>query len=392
MVKGPHLRRLLVTRVFKLVGEFVGPIESGENQYEPLALQIRCNGGDEFEAVCFRGGLPGQKGHRPEMLKLVGRRNGDMLVLSGGPWAVFVRKTNCVIVDSSGKTVGRLDRVVRQSPTLGAQPPEGAMVIFDGSNVEQFADAKMTKEGLLKEGALIKPMFQDFNFHAEFRIPYMPLAQGQQRGNSGFYLQSRYECQVLDSFALEPVFNGLGALYRQKKPLLNMAFPPLVWQTYDIQFTAPRWAADGTKIRNAQITSWVNGVKVQDNVALPNKTGAGQPEGPNLLPTLIQNHGDPVRFRNIWIVDRGLATGDFPVTNTPLKIKHSNDSNPLPPNPPEPKAPSKPSPPTQTSNITNPTKTNPTKTNPTKTNPTKTNPTKTNPTKTSQLKTESNKG
>jgi hypothetical protein len=93
-----------------------------------------------------------------------------------------------------------------------------------------------------------------------------------------------------------------------------MSLPPLVWQTYDIRFTAPRWAADGTKIRNARITSWLNGVIVQNDVELENKTGAGQEETPTLLPTKLQNHTDPVRFRNIWIIDRGLApSASFPV-------------------------------------------------------------------------------
>ena len=178
------------------------------------------------------------------------------------------------------------------------------------------------------EGADVKPMFQDFNLHVEFRLPYMPQADGQARGNSGLYLQSRYECQVLDSFATEPVYDGLGALYKFKVPDLNMAFPPLSWQTYDVHFTAPRWAADGTKIRDAHITSWVNGVKVQDNVALPNKTGAGRPEEPILLPIRLQNHGDPVRYRNIWIIDRGLASGEFPIRPTPEQlIATANEDN-----------------------------------------------------------------
>ena len=95
-----------------------------------------------------------------------------------------------------------------------------------------------------------------------------------------------------------------------------MAFPPLRWQTYDIHFTAPRWKSDGTKIRDMHITSWINGVKVQDNVALKNKTGAGKQEEPNLLPTLLQDHGDPVRFRNIWVIDRGVLHHKFPVVAT----------------------------------------------------------------------------
>lgn len=299
---------------FVLMGEFVGPISVGENEYQPLGLQIRAIGDDNFEAVSFIGGLPGEKKHKPEAVKMIGRRSGDFVVLSGGPWAIFVEKDRCLIIDREGKKVGQLDRIERSSPTLGAQPPQGAVVLFDGSNVDHFSNAQMTKDGLLMEGADLKPMFQDFDLHVEFRLPYMPIAQGQSRANSGLYLQSRYECQVLDSFTLDRMVNGLGALYQFRKPDINMCLPPLVWQTYDVHFTAPRWAADGSKIRDAHVTSWINGVTVQNDVALPNKTGAGKPEEPLLLPTKLQNHGDPVRFRNIWLVDRGLTPGiKFPV-------------------------------------------------------------------------------
>ncbi len=307
---------------FKLQGEFVGPVTVGENEYQPLGLQIRPVGGDQFEAVSFMGGLPGEKNHKPQPVKMIGRRSGDFVILSGGPWAIFVEPDHCLIVGREGNKVGRLDRVKRSSPTMGAAPPKGAVVLFDGKNVDQFSNATMTKDGLLMEGADLKPMFQDFDLHLEFRLPYMPIAQGQSRANSGVYLQSRYECQVLDSFAQDRMINGLGALYQFRKPDVNMCLPPLVWQTYDIHFTAPRWAADGTKLRDAHVTSWINGVKVQNNVALPNKTGAGKQEEPLLLPTRLQNHGDPVRFRNIWVIDRGLTPGiKFPVYPTKQEIE-----------------------------------------------------------------------
>ena len=266
---------------FALMGEFVGKITEG-GEKKTLGLQIRPIKGDQFVAIAYEGGLPGQAKEAKEM-NLIGLRSGESLILSGGPFALFVDPKGCTIIDADGERLGRLRRLRRISPTLGAEPPEGAVVIFDGTNVDQLQNGELTEEGLLKEGATIKPMFQDFNLHVEFRIPYMPLAEGQQRGNSGLYLQRRYECQVLDSFGIERLINGMGALYKQKKPAVNMSFPPLVWQTYDIHFTAPRWSSDGTKIRNAHITSWVNGVKVQDNVSLSNKTGAGQPEEPILL-------------------------------------------------------------------------------------------------------------
>ncbi|MGI9470284.1 MAG: 3-keto-disaccharide hydrolase [Rubripirellula sp.] len=306
---------------FQLMGEFVGEITPEDGESELLGLQIRSIGGDQFDARSFIGGVPGQEKHEPKAIQMIGQRSEDFVVLSGGPWVIIVEKDHCLLLDRKGTNIGKLERLERKSPTLGARPPEDAMVLFDGTNIDQFADAQMTKDGLLMEGATIKPMFQDFNLHVEFRLPYMPQADGQSRGNSGLYLLGRYECQVLDSFALDPLYNGLGALYRFRAPDLNMALPPLAWQTYDVQFTSPRWAADGSKIRNAHITSWVNGVKVQDNVELPNKTGAGKQEEPNLQPILLQNHGDPVRYRNIWVVDRGLAAGDFPVQPTKEQLE-----------------------------------------------------------------------
>ncbi len=305
---------------YLLMGEFVGEIKTADEEAQKLGLQLRPVGNDQFDAVSFIGGLPGQEDHQGTPMRMIGRRSEDFLVLSGGPWAIFVEQESCTIIDRKGDKIGRLERISRISPTLGARPPQDATILFDGTSTDQFVKAEMTDEGLLKEGADVKPMFQDFNLHAEFRLPYMPEANDQARANSGLYLQSRYECQVLDSFAQDPVFNGCGALYRFRAPDLNMCFPPLVWQTYDIQFTAPRWAADGTKRRDAHVTSWVNGVKVQDDVALPNKTGAGQEEAPTLLPIRLQDHRDPVRFRNVWIVDRGLASGEFPVYPTPDQI------------------------------------------------------------------------
>lgn len=307
---------------YELMGEFVGVITTAENQVEPLGLQLRPTGGNNFEALQFIGGLPGQEGFKNQVLSLVGRRYEDYMVLSGGPWAIMVEKGFCAILDRQGKTVGRLERIERGSPTMGARPPAEAIVLFDGSNTDQFLNAKVTTDGLLMAGADVRPMIQDFFLHLEFRVPYMPNSDNQARGNSGCYLHSRYEVQILDSFGQLPQFNGASSLYRTKAPDLNMSFPPLVWQTYDIIFTAPRWAADRSKIRNARLTVWHNGVKTQDDVEIPNKTGAGQEEEPSLLPIRLQDHRDPVVYRNIWIVDRGLTQGvAFPVLSpTPEQL------------------------------------------------------------------------
>jgi hypothetical protein len=140
--------------------------------------------------------------------------------------------------------------------------------------------------------------------HIEFMLPFMPKAQGQARGNSGVYLQGRYEVQVLDSFGLEGKDNECGGIYEVKAPDANMCYPPLVWQTYDIKFTAARFDAAGKKTANARMTVFHNGTKIHDNVEVPKATRAApNAEGPEPGFLHLQDHGCPVRYRNIWILD-----------------------------------------------------------------------------------------
>ena len=311
---------------YALVGEFTGTVSTESPETSRLALQIVADGSGNFEAAQYVGGLPGETGtEQPPAIRLVGRRNDDLLVLSGGPYAVLAQPDHCLVVDRDGKYLGRLDRVRRQSPTLGAAPPPDAIVLFDGDGVKQFSRARVTEDGLLAEGADLRPMFQDFNLHAEFMLPYMPAARDQARGNSGIYLQSRYELQILDSFGLTPVNNGCGSVYTVRPPDVNMCLPPLVWQTYDVVFTSPRWASDGTKLKNARLSVWQNGVQIHNDVELANKTGLGQPEAPTLLPILLQDHTNPVRFRNLWIIDRGAT----PPTMFPAPAEAAAEKEPV---------------------------------------------------------------
>ncbi len=154
-----------------------------------------------------------------------------------------------------------------------------------------------------------KSKFQDFRLHVEFNVPRLPpLPEGVDRGNrgnSGVYLQQRYEIQILDSYGVKPESWDCGALYRVRVPDENASEPAGEWQSYDILFRAPRWEGhgdDARKIENALITVFHNGVLIHDDVELKNKTGAGRPEGPQPGPILLQDHGNEVRFRNVWIV------------------------------------------------------------------------------------------
>ncbi|MDZ4684595.1 MAG: DUF1080 domain-containing protein, partial [Planctomycetaceae bacterium] len=134
---------------------------------------------------------------------------------------------------------------------------------------------------------------------------FMPTPSGQQRPNSGGYLQGRYEVQILDSFGLEGKNNEAGGIYEISDPKLNMCLPPLAWQTFDIDFTAAKYDADGKKTADARITVRHNGVVVQKDVALPRGTRAAPvKEGPEPGPLYLQDHGNPIRFRNIWVVEK----------------------------------------------------------------------------------------
>lgn len=283
-------------------GEYLGQVIAVDGTPVVFGLQVVALGDGQFSARGYQDGLPGNGWDRETVITWSGTREGPLLTFDGPRGRILVEGGAAMIIDAYGKAVGQVEKIRRVSATLGATPPAGAMVLFDGSNTDAFEDGKITDEGLLDVGALTRMAVEDFRLHLEFRLPYMPYARDQGRSNSGVYIQRRYEVQILDSFGLEPVFNGCAALYRQQPPDLNMSFPPLAWQTYDIYFTAARWDDEGNKISDARITVYHNGIAVHNDRIVPTKTGAGKKEGPEPLPILFQNHGNPVRFRNIWLV------------------------------------------------------------------------------------------
>ena len=284
-------------------GEYQGVVRFAGKVKSKAGLQVIALGQGKFRGSLLAGGLAGAGWDGETQFELSGVRTGEQLILSGDLFTVLIEAGVASVAPTigGGKSCGRFKRVVRQSVTMGMPAPKEAVVLFAGEATEQLIDARITDEGLLMEGVLTRPVVTDFRLHLEFRTPFMPNSVGQDRGNSGVYIQQRYEVQVLDSFGLAGVHNECGGIYRQRPPQVNMALPPLVWQTYDIYFRAARYSEAREKMENARITIYHNGVAIHSNYELTSKTGAGKPEGPQAMPILLQNHRDPVRFRNFWL-------------------------------------------------------------------------------------------
>ncbi|MBI3862564.1 MAG: DUF1080 domain-containing protein [Planctomycetia bacterium] len=290
---------------FAVQGEYAGDIQT-DGEGRKLGVQVIARGNGKFTAVGYVGGLPGDGWQGPKKYESEGTSSNGVTTFGVVEIAGATIKDGLFTITTvGGKVMGKLNKVSRQSPSLGAKPPSGAIVLFDGGSVNEWDGARLTSDGLLIPQATSKKKFQSGTLHLEFRTPYMPQDAGQGRGNSGCYLQGRYEVQILDSFGLEGKDNECGGIYSVKNPALNMCFPPLVWQTYDIDFTAAKYDDAGALTKNARITVRHNGVAVHDDVELPNRktTAAPVEVGRDPGPIYLQDHGNPVRFRNIWFVE-----------------------------------------------------------------------------------------
>jgi hypothetical protein len=288
---------------YAVQGEYVGQLDAGSGVGR-WGAQVIALGDGQFTLVGYEGGLPGdgwKRGDRRE--RADGKTEGAVTRFVADDWTAEIRNQVLTVFDAHGPALGTLKRVNRESPTLGAQGPEGAIVLFDGSSAEHFDGGAMTPQGWLKAECSSKRALGDHKLHLEFRTPFKPFARGQDRGNSGVYVQSRYELQVLDSFGLEGENNECGGIYSIAKPAVNMCLPPLVWQTYDIDFTAARYE-NGQKVKNARVTIRHNGYIIMDDLELPHDTPGRLPEGPDPAPVYLQGHGNPVVFRNIWVVEK----------------------------------------------------------------------------------------
>ena len=279
---------------FAVQGEYVG---------EGCAAQVIALGDGKFQIVGWDKGLPGAVENFEKKVSVEAKREGEKVIFNGEGWKGEIVGGELKGTNDQGGAWS-LKRIIRESPTLGAKPPAGATILFDGTNADAWEGGKIDERKFLAGGTKSKGKFGDCTLHLEFRTPFKPNARGQGRGNSGVYLQDRFECQVLDSFGLKGENNETGGIYSVAAPKLNMCFPPLSWQTYDIEFEAAQF--DGAKkVKSAVITVKLNGVLVQDHTEIPRPTtAAGSKEGPEPGPIQLQAHGNPVFYRNIWMVEK----------------------------------------------------------------------------------------
>lgn len=199
------------------------------------------------------------------------------------------------------------------TPGTDNGPPSDATVLFDGKDLSKWTGGEnwIIKDGAAtaaKTGITTKDSFGDCQIHLEFATPTPAKGTGQGRGNSGLYIMGKYEVQILDSYENKTYFDGqAGSLYKQHPPLVNACRKPGEWQTYDIIFESPRFDADKKLVRPGYVTVLHNGIVVQNHFELLGGTfydrpAVYQPHGPK-APMHLQFHGDPVKFRNIWVRD-----------------------------------------------------------------------------------------
>ena len=287
-------------------GEYSGTLEI-DGTPTKIGFHVIALGDGKFQGLAYQGGLPGDGWDQQTKIPMDGEgklKDGKVRFQSEHAQGV-IENGVMKVTDFGDNEMGELKRVVRKSKTLGQKAPDGAVVLFDGSNADEWKGGKVDK-GLLVQGTTSKKTFGSHSLHLEFLLPYKPFARGQARGNSGIYVQGRYEVQMLDSFGLEGKMNECGGIYSVSGVKENMCYPPLQWQTYDIDYTAAKY--DGDKlVENPRMTVKHNGVVIHDDIELPGKrntTAAPLKAGPQKGPIYLQNHGNPVRYRNIWVVEK----------------------------------------------------------------------------------------
>lgn len=230
--------------------------------------------------------------------------------------ALSISLLNAQITDPKASEVWEPEPRVVVPGETAHDAPSDAIILLDGTTTDawQHSDGSAVKwdlkDGILTvqkgTGAIFtKENFEDCQLHIEWRSPAVIEGEGQGRGNSGVFFQNRYEVQVLDSYNNRTYSNGqAGSIYKQHVPLVNAMRPTGEWQTYDIIFTAPRFNTDGIKVSSGYLTVIHNGILIQNHVEIKGTTeyiGMPKNEAHGPAPIQLQDHSNPVSYRNIWL-------------------------------------------------------------------------------------------
>jgi hypothetical protein len=295
-----------------IMGEYVGKWRPAGGQAAEAMARVIGEGDGAYRVRLFTTHAWDSK-----FGELTGKADGKRVALEGDLAGAAAKGTLeggevLVVEGEKGEFEGKFQ--VRKSPTLGAKLPARAVVLlpFEEGKKPSLGAWQNQKWQPLDDGSVLvsggnnvsKQEFGSVWLHVEFRCPYQPKARGQGRGNSGVYLHGKYEVQVLDSFGLEGKGNEAGGIYGVSAPKVNPALPPTRWQTYDIVFHAPEVAEDGT-VTKPPVFEKVefNGVLIQENAEVRKTTTAGMAgKIREVGPLMLQDHGNAVRFRNIWYV------------------------------------------------------------------------------------------
>jgi hypothetical protein len=302
------------------MGLYEGTYHMGPSQDSKATAKVIAEGPGYYRVLLQAEPLT--SGDQTVQFEIFGVQQGAQVDLFGRANAVHWRGTiagDKLAADPGYYGMGmELKKIDRKSPTEGAKPPAEAVVLLPyepgkAPDASAWTGAwKPQADGSLQcdpgKGSLLsKQNFGDIKLHLEFWLPLMAGNFGQERANSGVIINNLYEVQVLDSFGLVPSLGDCGAVYNTSRPKVNASLPPEHWQTYDIVFRAPRLNADGTVKEKAMVTVELNGIQVQDRTPIEGATAGHEPGKPAANaatgPLQLQDHGNRVRYRNVWLVE-----------------------------------------------------------------------------------------
>jgi hypothetical protein len=291
-----------------VMGEYVGFFMAEGSPAVPAEAKVAAQGGGRYRAFAAAQSNP------PRKVEIEYTSMDGKTALTEGAnrdaWKGTIARGQLTAMSKDGEFL--LVRRERRSPTEGLAPLPGAVVLLPFREGEKTSPEAWTNkswtlapDGSMQVGKgpnLTRAVHGSGFFHIEFKIPLEPEKSGQARGNSGVYFASRYEIQILDSFGLTPGLGDCGSIYGVAVTRENACLPPLQWQTYDVIYRAPCKTADGG-LEPARMTVLHNGVRIHDNQVVPAPTTAApEKENAERGPLYLQDHGNPVAYRNIWYI------------------------------------------------------------------------------------------